>query len=276
MGRVWRDAVLNLLCPPCSHGYNFVVTLPVGAANIDIRQRGYQGMISDENYLAVKNRHDDYILNGDYVVSAAERDLLVRGSLVRYSGTSSSVETLQAVTPLQEPLTVEVLSVGRMTPPRVRYTFYISKETKEEKTLRKEGRSQAAHNRILEDANKVEAKKQAMGRRPVSHWVAGGWEACTATCGSGLQKRPVQCRNAEGRAAVDCDGAARPASERACGDPCPVWNVGTWSHCSKSCGRGFKRRQVRCLTGTGVDLPREHCSGRRKPQELDLCYLRTC
>lgn len=253
-----------------------MVTLPVGAANIDIRQRGYQGMISDENYLAVKNRHSNYILNGNYVVSAAQRDLLVRGSLVRYSGTSSAVETLQAVRPLQEPLTVEVLSVGKMTPPRVRYAFYISKESKEEKTLRKEERSHAAHNRILEDSNKVEAKTQVTGKRPASHWVAGGWGSCTVTCGSGLQKRPVQCQNAEGRATADCDSAERPEPERACGDPCPAWNVGTWSHCSKSCGRGFKRRQVRCVTGKGVSLPREHCSGKRKPQELDLCHLRTC
>ncbi|XP_003977069.2 A disintegrin and metalloproteinase with thrombospondin motifs 15 [Takifugu rubripes] len=252
------------------HGYNFVVTLPVGAANIDVRQRGYQGMMSDENYLAVRNRHGEYILNGNYVVSAAERDLLVRGSLVRYSGTSSSVETLQAVMPLKEPLTVEVLSVGKMTPPRVRYTFYVSKESKEEKVLRKEERS---HNRILEGGNKVEPK---MGKRPVSRWVAGGWESCTVTCGSGLQRRPVLCQSADKRAAMDCDSAERPQSERACGDPCPMWTIGTWSHCSKSCGRGFKRRQVRCETGKGVNLPREHCSWKRKPQELDLCYLRTC
>uniref|UniRef100_A0A3B5Q4H7 Uncharacterized protein n=1 Tax=Xiphophorus maculatus TaxID=8083 RepID=A0A3B5Q4H7_XIPMA len=108
-----------------SNGYNFVVTLPTGASNIDIRQGGYRGMVSDENYLAVKNRHGKYLLNGNYVVSAVERDLLLKGTLLRYSGTSTSVEILQATRPLQEPLTVEVLSVGKMTPPRIRYSFYI-------------------------------------------------------------------------------------------------------------------------------------------------------
>lgn len=252
-----------------SHGYNFVVTLPVGAANIDIRQRGYRGLSSDENYLAVRNRHGSYILNGNYVVAAAERDLLVRGGLLRYSGTASSVETLQAVAPLREPLTVELLSVGRMTPPRVRYTFYVAVETKEEAVLTKEGRS---HNRILEDSNRVEARNQPSGSR----WVAGGWRSCTLTCGRGLQRRAVLCQDAEGRAAADCERGDRPESERACGEPCPSWTVGTWSHCSKSCGRGFKRRQVRCVAGAGVNLPRERCSGTRKPQELDLCLLRTC
>uniref|UniRef100_A0A3B3VJY3 A disintegrin and metalloproteinase with thrombospondin motifs 15-like n=1 Tax=Poecilia latipinna TaxID=48699 RepID=A0A3B3VJY3_9TELE len=93
-------------------GYNFVVTLPTGASNIDIRQRGYRGMVSDENYLAVKNRHGKYLLNGNYVVSAVERDLLLKGTLLRYSGTSTYVEILQATRPLQEPLTVEVISFG--------------------------------------------------------------------------------------------------------------------------------------------------------------------
>ncbi|XP_004538000.1 A disintegrin and metalloproteinase with thrombospondin motifs 15 [Maylandia zebra] len=258
------------------HGYNFVVMLPVGASNIDIRQRGYRGMVSDENYLAVKNRHGKYLLNGNYVVSAVERDLLVKGSLLRYSGTSTSVEILQATRPLVEPLTVEVLSVGKMTPPRVRYSFYIAKESKEEKTLWKEEKSHKSKNSVLADNNKIESKKQVMGKRPVSHWVTGGWDSCTVTCGSGLQKRLVQCQSVDGRPAVDCDGADRPVSVRACGDPCPVWDVGTWSHCSKSCGRGFKRRLVRCITENGLNLPREHCSGKRKPQELDLCNLRQC
>uniref|UniRef100_A0A667ZAM2 ADAM metallopeptidase with thrombospondin type 1 motif, 15a n=1 Tax=Myripristis murdjan TaxID=586833 RepID=A0A667ZAM2_9TELE len=110
------------------HGYNFVVMLPVGAANIDIRQRGYKGMLSDDNYLALKNSEGSYLLNGNYIVSAVERDIIVKNSLVRYSGTSGPSETLQAIKPLGEALTVEVLSVGKMTPPRIRYSFYLARQ----------------------------------------------------------------------------------------------------------------------------------------------------
>ncbi|KAF6726462.1 A disintegrin and metalloproteinase with thrombospondin motifs 15 [Oryzias melastigma] len=255
------------------HGYNFVVTLPVGASNVDVRQRGYRGMASDENYLALKNSHGNYLLNGNYVVSAMERDLLVQGSLLRYSGTSTSVEMLRAVRPLQEPLTVEVLSVGNMTPPRIRYSYYISKESKVEKTLWKEEKS---HNSVLVDSNKIETKKQIMARKPASHWVSGSWDSCSVSCGNGLQRRLVQCKSVDGLPAGNCDSAERPAAVRVCGDPCPVWDVGSWSHCSKSCGRGFKRRLVRCMTDNGLNLPREHCSGKRKPQELDLCSLMSC
>ncbi|XP_023207536.1 A disintegrin and metalloproteinase with thrombospondin motifs 15-like [Xiphophorus maculatus] len=258
------------------NGYNFVVTLPTGASNIDIRQGGYRGMVSDENYLAVKNRHGKYLLNGNYVVSAVERDLLLKGTLLRYSGTSTSVEILQATRPLQEPLTVEVLSVGKMTPPRIRYSFYMSKEHKDEKTLRKEDKSHKLQNSVLIDGKNTVIKNMVIGKRLVSHWKTAGWDSCTVTCGNGLQKRLVQCQSTEGRLATDCDITKRPAAVRACGDPCPIWNVGTCSQCSKSCGRGFKRCSVCCTTENGLNLPRNHCSGKKKPQELDLCNLTSC
>ncbi|XP_029528601.1 A disintegrin and metalloproteinase with thrombospondin motifs 15-like [Oncorhynchus nerka] len=258
------------------HGYNFVVMLPVGASNIDIRQRGYRALVNDDNYLAVKNRHGKYLLNGNYVVSAVERDIIVKGSLLRYSGTTSAVEILQATRPLQEALTVEVLSVGKMTPPRVRYSFYLAREHhKEEKILKKVGRSHS-QNSVLMDSNKVELKGPSHKSIPPNMWSTGAWEECTVTCGNGLQSRRVQCTDPEGKTATDCDSLQRPAATRVCGDPCPMWDIGQWSSCSKTCGRGFKRRPLRCCTQTGLHLPREHCAGMKKPQELDFCTVQPC
>jgi hypothetical protein len=36
------------------YGYNHVLLLPAGAANVDIRQHGYQGSNKDDNYLGTK------------------------------------------------------------------------------------------------------------------------------------------------------------------------------------------------------------------------------
>lgn len=257
------------------HGYNFVVALPVGASSIDIRQRGYKGLIGDDNYLAVKNSQGKYLLNGHFVVSAVERDLVVKGSLLRYSGTGTAVESLQASRPIQEPLTVEVLSVGKMTPPRVRYSFYLPKEPWEDKApLPKEPRAPSVlHDAVLQLSNQVEQP----GDRPPARWVAGSWGPCSASCGSGLQKRAVDCQGSSGQhRASACDVAHRPVEMRACGDPCPTWELGTWSPCSKTCGRGFKRRSLKCVGHGNRLLARDQCNLRRKPQELDFCVLRPC
>lgn len=278
-----------VLCFP-RHGYNFVVILPLGAGNVDIRQRGYKGMVNDDNYLAVKNSKGVYLLNGNYVVSAVERDILVRGSLLRYSGTAGLAETLQAVKPLGEALTVEVLSVGQMTPPRIRYSFYLPRESKEERVLKKEGRTRAQNSVLAEDGGGAGDDRGKAGDMlkeklpPVytkqeaapGKWQASSWDQCSVTCGNGFQRRLVQCLGSDSGPRTDCESSQRPSALRACGDPCPEWEVGDWSPCSKTCGKGFKRRPLRCTTKTGLLLPREHCAGQRKPQELDFCSLRPC
>ncbi|XP_056450360.1 A disintegrin and metalloproteinase with thrombospondin motifs 15a [Gadus chalcogrammus] len=262
------------------NGYNFVVLLPVGAANVDVRQRGYKGMVSDDNYLAVKSSRGDYLLNGNYVVSAVESDIFVRNSLVRYSGTSGLSETLQAVKPLGEALTVEVLSVGKMTPPRIRYSFYLARQVKEDKSLRTEGRSP---NSVLpEEGGKAVGEDHLKGASysktgPVqAKWLSGSWAACSSSCEGGTQRRLVQCLKPDGRPGADCEAGQRPAASRACGELCPVWTIGDWSLCSRTCGKGFKRRSLRCVSAGKKLLTRDHCSGARKPQELDFCNLAPC
>lgn len=192
----WHDVpvpdVLPCLLFSFRHGYNFVVVIPAGASNIDIRQRGYKGLISDDNYLALKNAQGKYLLNGHFIVSAVERDLMVKGSVLRYSGTGTAVESLQAFKPIQEPLTLEVLSVGKMTPPRVRYSFYLPKESKEDKSsYKKEGKSPPdLNNSVLSLSNRLDGGRPSY-KRPSYKWAVGGWEACSVTCGDGLQKRSV-------------------------------------------------------------------------------------
>ncbi|XP_071757097.1 A disintegrin and metalloproteinase with thrombospondin motifs 15-like [Centroberyx gerrardi] len=264
------------------HGYNFVVMLPAGAANVDIRQRGYKGMMSDDNYLAVKNSEGQYLLNGNYVVSAVERDIIVKKSLLRYSGTAGLAETLQAINPLGEALTVEVLSVGKMTPPRIRYSFYLARQSKEDKTVKKEGRTHSHNSVLAEDSVKENGgdilKKTSYSKEGsvLGKWVSSGWDECSVTCGSGIQRRMVQCLRPDGKPGLDCDPVQRPSATRDCGDPCPVWDIGKWSPCSRTCGKGFKRRPLHCATQTGLLLPRDHCTSIRKPQELDFCNLMPC
>lgn len=238
-------------------------------------------MVSDDNYLAVKSSDGHYLLNGNYIVSAGERDIIVKNSLLRYSGTTGLSETLQAVKPLGEALTVEVLCAGQMTPPRIRYSFYLGRQTKEDKTLKKDKRVNSQNSVLLEDSvkeNGSDALKESYGKENPAHgkWISAVWDKCSVTCGSGSQRRMVQCLGPDGKPGLDCDPSQRPSVTRVCGDPCPEWLIGPWSPCSRTCGKGFKRRPLHCKTQTGHLLPRDHCIGLQKPQELDFCNLRPC
>ncbi|XP_054899736.1 A disintegrin and metalloproteinase with thrombospondin motifs 15a [Poeciliopsis prolifica] len=263
------------------HGYNFVVVLPVGAANVDIRQRGYKGMMGDDNYLAVKNSQGHYLLNGNYIVSAGERDIIVNNSLLRYSGTTGLSETLHAVNPLGEALTVEVLCAGKITPPRIRYSFYLHRQTKEDKMLKKGERANSENNVLTKDEMKEDEEdnlKSSYSKMNalVGKWTSGPWEECSVSCGRGFQRRMVRCLKSDGKPGLDCDSSQRPSATRVCGDPCADWHIGQWSPCSRTCGKGFKRRPLHCKDQTGLLLPRDLCKGLRKPQELDFCNLSTC
>lgn len=263
------------------HGYNFVVMLPVGAANIDIRQRGYKGMVSDDNYLAVKNSDGHYLLNGNYIVSAGEKDIFVKGSLLRYSGTVGLSETIQAMKPLGEALTVEVLCAGKLTPPRIRYSFYLARQVKEDKTLKKNERVNSQNSVLDEDSVKEKdtdtLKMSYKKEEPVlDKWVTTGWDDCSVSCGRGIQRRMVQCLKPDGKPGWNCDSSHRPPATRVCEGPCPEWYIGQWSPCSRTCGKGFKRRPLHCQSQTGHLLTRDHCTGVRKPQELDFCNMTPC
>ncbi|NXA38976.1 ATS8 metalloproteinase, partial [Eudromia elegans] len=155
------------------YGYNDIVTIPAGATNIDVKQRSRGGVRHDGNYLALRTPGGRYLLNGDFAVSAAEQDVAVEGTVLKYSGSMSALERLQSVRRLAEPLTVQLLSIAsELYPPRVKYSFFLPK-----------------------DVPFGAEEKWPHVIRPVltSRWALGDWSECSETCGSGWQRRAVEC-----------------------------------------------------------------------------------
>ncbi|XP_021098467.1 A disintegrin and metalloproteinase with thrombospondin motifs 8 isoform X2 [Heterocephalus glaber] len=111
---------------PTRYGYNDIITIPAGATNIDVKQRSHPGIQNDGTYLALKTANGQYLLNGNLAISATEQDILVNGTILKYSGSMSSLERIQSFRPLSEALTVQLLTIPSELPsPKVKYTFFV-------------------------------------------------------------------------------------------------------------------------------------------------------
>ncbi|KTG42117.1 hypothetical protein cypCar_00004867 [Cyprinus carpio] len=112
------------------YGYNVVVRIPSGATNIDVRQHSYSGKPEDDNYLALSNSRGEYLLNGDFVVSMFKREVRVGNAVIEYSGSDHVVERINCTDRIEEEIIIQVLSVGNLYNPDVRYSYNIPIEDK--------------------------------------------------------------------------------------------------------------------------------------------------
>lgn len=242
-------------------GYNDIVTIPVGATNIDIKQRSHRGLKHDGNYLAVKRESGGYILNGNFSVSTVEQDIPVQGAVLKYSGSSTTLERLQSFRQLQETITVQLLATGGDdNPPKVKYSFYIPRDA------------------ALSRSKERKASVHALHPFGLPEWVLGDWSECSKSCGSGWARRSVECRDGAGFVSGHCDRELRPADIRPCADlPCPMWQMGPWSSCSRTCGQGERRRSVVCIDYTGKTVEPDKCDPNKAPEPLSGdCFNPLC
>ncbi|XP_078388307.1 A disintegrin and metalloproteinase with thrombospondin motifs 8-like [Cetorhinus maximus] len=245
------------------YGYNDIVTIPAGATNIDIKQRSHKGIKHDGNYLAVKLLDDKYILNGDYSVITVEQDIPIGGAILKYSGSSTTLERIQSFKQLQEPLTIQLLSMSIDTlPPRVKYSFFIPKD-------------------VLFSKQKAKANKKspnAIKQSIASQYTLGEWSECSRSCGSGWQRRNVECKDNDGKVSLECNWALKPEDIRPCADtPCPLWQLGAWSSCSRTCGKGERKRTALCVEYSGKTAEEDKCDSSKQPKSVtEECFLQEC
>uniref|UniRef100_A0A3Q1GJK5 ADAM metallopeptidase with thrombospondin type 1 motif, 15b n=1 Tax=Acanthochromis polyacanthus TaxID=80966 RepID=A0A3Q1GJK5_9TELE len=245
-------------------GYNDIVTIPIGATNIDIKQRSHRGIKHDGNYLAIKRESGSYILNGNFSVSTVEQDIPVLGAILKYSGSSTTLERIQSFRQLKEAITIQLLATaGDANPPKVKYTFFIPRDVTFNKSKEKNGLSLSLH---------------MIHQFDVPDWVLGEWSECSKSCGSGWSRRNVECRDNEGFLSSLCDKDLKPMDIRPCGDlPCPIWQMGPWSACSRTCGQGARRRSVFCIDYTGKTVEPEKCDPNKVPEPVSgECFNQDC
>lgn len=186
------------------------------------------------------------------------------GAVLKYSGSSTTLERIQSFRQLKEAITVQLLATaGDANPPKVKYTFFIPRDATFNKSKEKKVLSLSSH--VIHPFG-------------VPDWVLGEWSECSKSCGSGWSRRNVECKDSAGFLSSQCDKDLKPMDIRPCGDlPCPIWQMGPWSACSRTCGHGERRRSVFCIDYTGKTVEPEKCDPNKIPDPVSTeCLNQEC
>ncbi|KAB0390408.1 hypothetical protein E2I00_014850 [Balaenoptera physalus] len=229
------------------YGYNIVVRIPAGATNIDVRQHSFSGKSEDDNYLALSSSKGEFLLNGDFVVTMSKREIRVGNAVIEYSGSDNVVERINSTDRIEQELLLQVLSVGKLYNPDVRYSFNIP----------------------------IEDKPQQF------YWNSHGpWQACSRPCQGERKRKPVCTRESDELTVSDqrCDRLPQPAPiTEPCGTDCDLrWHVASRSECSAQCGLGYRTLDIYCakysrLDGKTEKVDDSFCSSHPKPSNREKC-----
>ncbi|XP_034962630.2 A disintegrin and metalloproteinase with thrombospondin motifs 9 isoform X3 [Zootoca vivipara] len=278
------------------YGYNTVIRIPAGATNIDVRQHSYSGKPEDDNYLALSS-NEGFILNGDYVVSMFKKEIKVGNAVIEYSGSDTPVERINSTYRIDQEIVLQVLSVGNLYNPDVRYTFNIPIEDKPQqfywniygpwqhcsKLCQGERKRKLVCTR---ESDQLTVSDQRCDRIPQPdpitelcntncelRWHVARKSECTAQCGLGYQTLEISCTKyskLEGKIEKFddryCSGIPKPSSREKCSAECNTggWRYSAWTECSKSCGSGTKRRRAVCMNTFNDVLEDSKCSQQEK------------
>ncbi|XP_059571400.1 A disintegrin and metalloproteinase with thrombospondin motifs 9 isoform X2 [Alligator mississippiensis] len=279
------------------YGYNTVVRIPAGATNIDVRQHSYSGKPEDDNYLALSNSHGDFILNGDFVVSMFKREIKVGNAAIEYSGSDNAVERINSTDRIEQEIVLQVLSVGNLYNPDVRYTFNIPIEDKAQQFYWDVYGPWQACSKLCQgerkrkpictrESDQLMVSDQRCDRIPLPdpvtepcsmecelRWHVARKSECNAQCGLGYRTVEIYCTKysrAEGKTEkVDdrfCSSQPKPSTREKCVGECNIggWRYSAWTECSKSCGGGTRRRRAICVNTFNDVLDDSKCSQQEK------------
>ncbi|CAD5226716.1 unnamed protein product [Bursaphelenchus xylophilus] len=210
-----------------SFGYNEVLRIPAGSANIDISQLSYNNHKDDDNYLALRTATGEFLLNGQYQVSVFRQQIPILDTVLEYSGSDNIVERINGSGPLRSDIYVHVLSVGNLNPPHVNYKYMVPRNP---------------------------GRLNTVSRSSQYYWIiADDWSQCSSRC-QGSQVQGLKCMEAaSNRPVADqyCTSKRPEQKQRMCNVNCFFkWKTTHSSACSARCGKGEQNQDVACVTLT--------------------------
>lgn len=213
-----------------------VVTIPKGATNIEITQGNYD----DQNYIALRDDHDEYILNNIHHMDEFEKTIYYGGITLDYNGGKSLQERVNSTytRQLKRELKVDILSFSQ---PSSSDGFIINFSY-----TRSDAEKVVISNHITNSYNYNDypsAKKTFL-------WQMQDWSNCSSLC-QGKQIRKASCVELHTKAVVSdsyCRNTAKPFDDyKECNSECRlVWEAFK-SECSVTCGDGNRTIKYECV-----------------------------
>ncbi|KAK7899199.1 hypothetical protein WMY93_020052 [Mugilogobius chulae] len=282
--------------------YYSMVTVPAGARSIRIQEKEVS-----TSYLAARSLKRKYYLTGDWTVDWPGK-FHFAGTVFDYQRSFNKPESLYAAGPTNETLVFEILLQGKN--PGVVWEYTLPRTERKPDyswgVVRSDCSAPCAGGRISTKAiclqdQKVQVNssmcnphtKPTLGSHLCNtqpcpaYWSAAEWGACSRSCGGGQQTRILRCLRkvtyqreeavVQSLCPVMSPAQVQPCNTQACP---PEWSTGAWSQCSKSCGRGMRKRSVFCRStdpgASAVVVPDSMCRQHHRPKAQEICVLRRC
>ncbi|TKS69707.1 disintegrin and metalloproteinase with thrombospondin motifs 18 [Collichthys lucidus] len=259
------------------------------------------------SYLAVRSLKRKYYLTGDWTVDWPGK-FHFGGTIFDYQRSFNKPESLYAAGPTNETLVFEILLQGKN--PGVVWEYTLPRTERKPDyswgVVRSDCSAPCAGGRISTKAICLQDQKVQVNStmcnphtRPTlgshlcntqpcpAYWATGDWGPCSRSCGGGQQTRTLRCLRkvtyqreevvAHSLCPVISPAQVQPCHTQAC---LPEWSTGSWSQCSKTCGRGLRKRSVFCRStdpgAKAVVVPDSMCRQHHKPKAQETCVLRRC
>uniref|UniRef100_A0A8C7SP64 ADAM metallopeptidase with thrombospondin type 1 motif, 12 n=1 Tax=Oncorhynchus mykiss TaxID=8022 RepID=A0A8C7SP64_ONCMY len=243
-----------------SFGYVDVGVIPEGARDIVVQEMEEAG-----NFLALRGQgSEEYFLNGEYIIQWNGE--YKAGGTTFYYERSGNMENLTSPGPTKQPVMIQLLYQEKNPGIKYEYTIKRNRQTGNE-VIKSEYRwrhgawtdcsttcglgEQQQPVRCFElevgvvdeafcdqESRPEDRHRKCKNMDCPARWWVGGWQLCSATCGSGgVRKRTVLCvRTVAGEERVlhpgDCKQLLKPKPvvpcnrDQLCG---PDWAAGNWS-----------------------------------------------